>query len=67
MQNGVGETREIEVRFLDIDKEHFIRKLKELGAVDKGEAMLEEVIVYDKDLTWLRNPGCMWSREIPEN
>ncbi len=44
--------KEIEVRFLDIDKEAMIQKLLALGAVDHGEVMLEEVIIYNKDLTW---------------
>ncbi len=44
---------ETEVRFLEIDKDALIKKLIELGAVDKGEVMLEEVIIYDKDLKWL--------------
>ena len=46
------ETKEIEVRFLEIDKEALIKKLISLGAKDFGETMLEEVIVYDKDLKW---------------
>ncbi|MDO8593782.1 MAG: CYTH domain-containing protein [bacterium] len=45
--------KETEVRFLDIDKDALIARLKELGAEDAGEIMLEEVIIYDKDLTWL--------------
>ncbi len=53
MQNSSGETREIEVRFLDIDKEKLVEKLKSLGATDKGEVMLEEVIVYDKEEKWM--------------
>ena len=47
------ETTEIEVRFLDIDKDALIKKLLSLGAKDFGEVMLEEVILYDKDLKWL--------------
>lgn len=44
--------QEIEVRFLEIDKDFLIARLHELGAVDEGEKMLEEVICYDKDLLW---------------
>ena len=44
--------KEIEVRFLEIDKEKLIEKLHELQATDLGENLLEEVIIYDKDLTW---------------
>lgn len=46
------ENREIEVRFLEIDKEALIKKLRELGAEDLGEDFLEEVIFYDKELKW---------------
>lgn len=45
-------TTEIECRFLEIDKDALIKKLGELGATDKGEVMLEEVIIYDKELRW---------------
>jgi len=46
------ENKEIECRFLEIDKEALIKKLRELGAKDEGEVMLNETIVYDKDLNW---------------
>jgi adenylate cyclase, class 2 len=45
-------TTEIECRFLEIDKEALTEKLRELGAEDKGEKMLEETIVYDKEFKW---------------
>ena len=45
-------TQEIECRFLEIDKEVLIQKLHELGALDEGEVLLEETIVYDKELKW---------------
>lgn len=44
--------REIEVRFLETDKEELIKKLEELGAEDKGEYLLEERIIYDNAMTW---------------
>lgn len=44
--------KEIECRFLEIDKEALVRKLKELGAEDHGEVMLEETIFYDQELKW---------------
>jgi adenylate cyclase class 2 len=44
--------QEIECRFLEIDKDKLVRKLIELGAKDLGEVMLEETIIYDKDLNW---------------
>lgn len=50
------EYREIEVRFLEINKEELIQNLLALGASDLGEDMLEEVIIYDKDLAWISTP-----------
>jgi len=44
---------EIETRFLDVHKAEIITKLKRLGAVDKGEEKLHEIIFYDNNLTWL--------------
>ena len=43
---------ETEVRFLEIDKEALLAKLRSLGAHDEGEALLSETIIYDKDLEW---------------
>lgn len=43
---------EIETRFLEINKDEFIKKLALLGATDNGEEKLEEIIFYDKDLSW---------------
>lgn len=37
---------------MEIDKNFVVKKLIELGAEDLGETMLEEVIIYDKDLKW---------------
>jgi len=45
-------TQEIECRFLEINKDALIKKLLELGAVDEGETMLEETIIYDPELKW---------------
>ncbi|KND52081.1 MAG: hypothetical protein AB202_04080 [Parcubacteria bacterium C7867-007] len=44
--------QEIEVRFLEIDKEALIKKLRDLGAEDLGEDLLQERIIYDKEHTW---------------
>lgn len=44
--------REIEVKFLEIDKEALIKKLRELGAKDLGEDNLKEAIFYDKEGKW---------------
>lgn len=46
------ENREIECRFLEIDKDVLTKKLIELGAEDEGETMLEETIIYDSELKW---------------
>jgi adenylate cyclase class 2 len=45
--------KEIETRFLDIDKDQLVRKLDSLGAVDKGEEKLEEIIFHAADLSWV--------------
>jgi hypothetical protein len=44
--------KEIETRFLEINKEEFIKKLISLGAIDKGEEKLEEIIFYDQEMSW---------------
>jgi len=44
--------KEIEVRFLEIDKDALVARLGELGAEDTGETMLSEVICYDEALHW---------------
>ena len=43
---------EIETRFLDINKEELISKLRVLGATDKGEIKIDDIIFFDKDLNW---------------
>jgi adenylate cyclase class IV len=45
-------TQEIECRFLEIDKDKLIQKLLELGATDKREVLLEEIIMYDPAEKW---------------
>lgn len=47
------ENKEIEVRFLEIDKDELVKKLKVLGAEDRGETMLQEIIFYDPELKML--------------
>lgn len=44
--------KEIECRFLEIRKDELIKKLRLLGAEDRGEKMLEETIIYDPELKW---------------
>lgn len=46
---------EIECRFLEIDKEAIKKKLIEIGAVDKGEVMLEETVIYNADASWRKD------------
>ncbi len=45
-------TKEIECRFLEINKDALVKKLLELGAKDEGEKTLEETIIYDPELAW---------------
>ncbi len=61
------ENKEIECRFLEIDKQALIAKLRELGAEDKGEVMLKETIVYDKDLKWRSEHKLVKIREFGAN
>jgi adenylate cyclase class 2 len=44
--------KEIEVRFLEIDKLAMVGKLIALGAKDEGEHLSKETIFYDKELSW---------------
>jgi adenylate cyclase class 2 len=46
------EYKETEVRFLEVDKEALIEKLRRHGAIDHGEQLLDEIILYDMALTW---------------
>ncbi len=46
---------EVEIRFLDIDKEALIEKLRVLGAEDKGEQMLRQTIFYNLAENWREN------------
>jgi adenylate cyclase, class 2 len=46
--------KEIEVRFLEIDVPRLKQQLQRLGAVDAGEALLNEVIFYDPEQRWAR-------------
>jgi adenylate cyclase class 2 len=44
--------REIEAKFLEIDKDNLVAKLKELGAEDSGELLLQEIIFHNNDSKW---------------
>lgn len=46
--------KEIEVRFLNIDKDKLVAKILSLGGEDKGEFILSETIFYDPELSWLK-------------
>jgi adenylate cyclase class 2 len=45
--------KEIETRFLDINKDELAKKLVLLGALDEGEEKLEEIIFHAADLSWV--------------
>jgi len=45
--------KEIETRFLEINKDELVEKLISLGAVDKGEEKLEETIFHAADMSWV--------------
>lgn len=55
--------KEFEVRFLEIDVAATKKKLLALGAQDKGEVLLRETIIYDKDLEWLQSHQVIRIRE----
>src|SRR3990167_11192548 len=56
--------KEIEVRFLEINKNELAEKLIKLGAKDKGENILNETIFYDSDLSWLEEKRFVRLRTI---
>ncbi len=45
--------KEIETRFLEINKDELVKKLLLLGAIDKGEEKLEEMIFHATDGSWV--------------
>lgn len=49
------DTREIEARFMNVDKDKIKQRLEELGANDFGEDFLQEIIFYDQKLEWQRD------------
>ena len=53
--SSTSDNLEIEVRFLEIDKEALIQKLNALGSEDLGEDLLSETIFYDKNKEWLKD------------
>ena len=47
--------KEIEARFLEINKDELVTKLRALDTKDLHESMLEEIIFYDPELKWRDN------------
>lgn len=45
---------EIEARFLEINQKVLKQKLKKLKAKDLGEKRIDEIIFYDKKLSWMK-------------
>lgn len=45
--------REIEARFLEVNKKELVEKLISLGALDGGEKMLSEIIFSDTEKSWV--------------
>ncbi|KKR61850.1 hypothetical protein A2643_00130 [Candidatus Nomurabacteria bacterium RIFCSPHIGHO2_01_FULL_39_220] len=45
--------KEIETRFLEIDKNELVKKLVSVGAVDRGEEKPEEIIFHAADGSWI--------------
>ena len=60
------DNKEIECRFLEIDKAALISKLHELGARDLGETMLEQTIIYDKEAEWKKVGRFLRIRKVGE-
>lgn len=58
--------KEVECRFLEINKDALVTKLLELGAEDLGEKVLEETIVYDKEGNWKTEGRFIRIRKIGE-
>jgi adenylate cyclase, class 2 len=56
--------QEVEVRFLEIDKEAFAGMLTRLGAEDLGEELLREIIFADKDLIWVGESKLVRLRQV---
>lgn len=53
------ENREIEAKFLGINKTDLVKKLSKLEAIDLGEELLAEIIFYDKELLWQKSKDKM--------
>jgi adenylate cyclase class 2 len=58
--------KEIETRFLDINKNEVVKKLLSLGAVDKGEEKLDEIIFHAADGSWIGKRKFIRLRKIKD-
>jgi len=45
---------ELEAHFLNIDPQKLHEKLMKVGATDLGEDMYKDIMLYDKELTWMK-------------
>jgi len=61
------ENREIEVKFLEIDKQKLIESLLRLNAQDLGDEMIQEQIFYDKKGEWLNTHKFVRIRDTGKN
>lgn len=57
---------EIEAKFLEVDKENLVSKLRTLGAEDLGENLLSEIIVYDRDLKMRKEQKFIRLRKVKD-
>ncbi len=60
------ENKEIEVRFLEIDKEKIISRLKEIGAKDLGNNLMNEIIFDNKNFDFRENKKLLRLRKNGE-
>ncbi len=67
MDNIATTNREIEVRFLEIDKEKITETLRRIGAKDQGEKFIEEYIFYDQEGKWINENKIVRIRKAGEN
>ncbi len=58
--------KEIETRFLEVDKKALVKKLLKLGGVDKGEEKIDEVIFVAADGSWLGKRKFVRLRKVGE-
>ena len=59
-----NENKEIEAKFLEINKDDLIAKLIKLGARDLGEDLVKEIIFYDKEFKMRRDKQFVRLRQM---